>query len=79
VGDNSNGVDSNNGPKAQITNPGQNWTATNATGAVGDTSAVVGGNTEYIQAASDFEFSLVWEPQEGDTSATLSEKSGPDA
>ncbi|WP_424019525.1 type IV pilin [Halorientalis pallida] len=63
----------------QIVDSGQQWDGANATGEIGDTSAVVGGNTISIGAASDFEMSLVWEPSEGDTSATLSEKTGPDA
>jgi flagellin-like protein len=62
-----------------ITSPGAEWSGGNATGSIGDSSAVVGGNTITIGAQSDFELSLVWEPQEGDTSATLSEKTGPDA
>ncbi|SEN91275.1 flagellin N-terminal-like domain-containing protein [Halorientalis persicus] len=60
-------------------NAGENWPATAASGSIGDTSAVVGGDVVGIGATSDFEFTLVWEPQEGDTSATLSEKTGPDA
>ncbi|RXK46233.1 type IV pilin [Halorientalis pallida] len=63
----------------QITDTGKNWDGANASGSIGDTSAVVGGDTINIGAESDFEFSLVWEPQEGDTSATLSEQNGPDA
>ncbi|WP_424019526.1 type IV pilin [Halorientalis pallida] len=63
----------------QITTSGTQWDGANASGKIGDQSAVVGGNTISIGAASDFEMSLVWEPQEGDTSATLSEQTGPDA
>ncbi|RXK46234.1 type IV pilin [Halorientalis pallida] len=63
----------------QIVDSGQQWAGVNASGSIGDTSAVVGGDTVTIGASSDFEFSLVWEPQEGDTSATLSEQTGPDA
>lgn len=62
-----------------ITAAGQKWTGANASGSIGDTSAVVGGNTESISVESDYDISLVWEPQEGDTSATLSEQTGPDA
>jgi FlaG/FlaF family flagellin (archaellin) len=75
----SGGVSGGSGPAAKIKSAGTEWTGGNATGSIGDTSAVVGGNTEYIQASSDYEFSLVWEPEEGDTSATLSEQTGPDA
>ena len=76
------GVDASDQPSTeypQLVDSGQNWDAKNASGNIGDTSAVVGGNTITIGAESDFEYSLVWEPQEGDTSATLSEKTGPDA
>ncbi|SDF85059.1 type IV pilin [Halorientalis regularis] len=57
----------------------KDWTNGDATGSIGDSSAVVGGNELVIGSSSDFEYSLVWEPQEGDTSATLSEQTGPDA
>jgi flagellin-like protein len=57
----------------------ENWPGSAASGSIGDTSAVVGGDDIGIGAANDYEFSLIWEPQEGDTSATLSEKTGPDA
>ncbi|AQL41761.1 hypothetical protein BV210_03075 [Halorientalis sp. IM1011] len=63
----------------QISGSGSEWNAANASGSKGDTTAVVGGDTITIGASSDFEMSLVWEPQEGDTSATLSEETGPDA
>ncbi|WP_299264929.1 type IV pilin N-terminal domain-containing protein [Halorientalis sp.] len=62
-----------------VESAGETWTAQNASGSIGDTSAVVGGNTESITASSDYDISLVWEPEEGDTSATLSEQTGPDA
>jgi flagellin-like protein len=63
----------------QVYDGNQQWPAANATGSMGDQSAVVGGNTVGVVVSSDFELSLVWEPQEGDTSATLSEQTGPDA
>jgi flagellin-like protein len=50
-----------------------------ASNEMGSQSAVAGGDTLNILAQSNFEFSLVWEPEEGDTSATLSEETGPDA
>ncbi|RXK46235.1 type IV pilin [Halorientalis pallida] len=65
--------------RAQITSAGSNWDGANSSGSIGDTSAVVGGDTIGIGASSDYELSLVWEPAEGDTSATLSEQTGPDA
>ena len=67
------------GDYPQIITDGKQWDGANASGSIGDTSAVVGGNTITIGASSDYEFSLVWEPQEGDTSATLAEQTGPDA
>ena len=63
---------------ADITLQGK-WPAGQASGSIGEQSAVVGGDNLEIGVSSDFELSLVWEPQEGDTSATLSEKTGPDA
>jgi flagellin-like protein len=68
-GANSDQIDSNN----------QQWPDANATASKGSESAVTGGNSVRIQVSSDFELSLVWEPAEGDTSATLSEQTGPDA
>ncbi|WP_299264926.1 type IV pilin N-terminal domain-containing protein [Halorientalis sp.] len=58
---------------------GENWPGVAASGSLGDTSAVVGGDRVRIGATNDYEFSLVWEPEEGDTSATLAEQTGPDA
>jgi len=55
------------------------WPAANASGENGEDPAVVAGNVARIGVASDFEIALVWEPEDGDTSATLSEETGPDA
>jgi len=44
-----------------------------------DTSEVSSGMSADIAVNSDFDIQLVWEPAEGDTSATLSEETGPDA
>jgi flagellin-like protein len=74
-----NGPDPTTSEYPQIEDSGLEWNAANASTTMGDTTAVVGGDTITIGAESDFEFSLVWEPSEGDTSATLSEKAGPDA
>ncbi|SDG09261.1 type IV pilin [Halorientalis regularis] len=63
----------------QFTSNNQQWPEENATGSMGERSAVVGGNSAAALVSSDFELSLVWEPSEGDTSATLSEETGPDA
>jgi len=58
-----------------------NWESggADASNSIGDSSAVAGGDEAILAAHSEFELSLVWEPQEGDTSATLTEKTGPDA
>ena len=54
------------------------WPDTQASGNQGDDSAVVGGDRLNIGVKSSYDISLVWEPKEGDTSATLSEQTGPD-
>ncbi|QLH77568.1 type IV pilin N-terminal domain-containing protein [Halosimplex rubrum] len=55
-------------------NSGQ-WNGT----ASGDDSAVVSGDRAYVAANSTYEFSVVYQAQEGDTSSTLNEQEGPDA
>jgi hypothetical protein len=40
---------------------------------------VTGISSVLIGAQNEFEISLVWEYEEGDTSATLSEQTGPNA
>ena len=72
------GMVSSAGPNT-VSQSNQQWPEANATGSVGGQSAVVGGNTVDAQVENDFELSLVWQPEEGDTSATLSDESGPDA
>ncbi|AQL41760.1 hypothetical protein BV210_03070 [Halorientalis sp. IM1011] len=62
-----------------VSSGGVEWPANASSGSKGDTSAVASGDVVQIGANSDYEMSLVWEPQEGDTSATLSEETGPDA
>ncbi|WP_335999499.1 type IV pilin N-terminal domain-containing protein [Halorientalis halophila] len=58
---------------------GHEWPGTATSGMIGSTSAVTGGDFVKVGATSEFEISLIWEPEEGDTSATLAEESGPDA
>jgi len=53
-----------------------NWPA--AAGS-GDDSAVVSGDRVYVGADSDYEFDVVYEAQEGQSSSTLSSDTGPDA
>jgi flagellin-like protein len=48
-------------------------------GAYSDSSEVTAGLTLDIEADDDYSISVVYEPVEGDTSATLSEDTGPDA
>jgi len=50
-----------------------------AAAASGDDSAVVSGDFVYAGVESDYEVSVVYQSQEGDTSSTLNEHSGPDA
>ena len=45
----------------------------------GDDSAVVSGDRIYIGAMSDYEFDVVYEAQEGQSSSTLASSEGPDA
>ena len=45
----------------------------------GDDSAVVSGDRANVYVSSDYEISVVYQSQEGDTSSTLNEQSGPDA
>jgi flagellin-like protein len=45
----------------------------------GDDSAVVSGDFVYIGAQSDYELDVVYQSQEGQSSSTLQEDSGPDA
>jgi len=58
-----------------VTDAGQ-WPA--AAGS-GDDSAVVSGDFVNVGVESDYEISVVYQAQEGDTSSTLNEDSGPDA
>jgi len=45
----------------------------------GDDSAIVSGDFAYVYASSDYELDVVYESQEGQSSSTLQEDSGPDA
>ncbi|ELZ20608.1 hypothetical protein C475_20133 [Halosimplex carlsbadense 2-9-1] len=45
----------------------------------GDDSAVVSGDSVDVGVESDYEISVVYQSQEGDTSSTLNEQEGPDA
>ena len=45
----------------------------------GDDSAIVSGDRVYVYAYSDYEFDVVYEAQEGQSSSTLASDDGPDA
>ncbi|QLH77565.1 type IV pilin N-terminal domain-containing protein [Halosimplex rubrum] len=45
----------------------------------GDDSAIVSGDRANVYVSSDYEVSVVYQAQEGDTSSTLNEQEGPDA
>jgi len=45
----------------------------------GSDSAIVSGDRVYAGVSADYEISVVYQSQEGDTSSTLNEQSGPDA
>jgi len=51
----------------------------NASQGSGDDSAVVSGDRLNAYVDSDYEISVVYQAQEGDTSSTLNEQEGPDA
>ncbi len=61
-----------------VSESGAQWPVGAASGQVGDTPGVVGGDAVRVGVASNYEIALVWEPVDGDTSATLGESSGPD-
>jgi len=58
------------------TNQTGNW---NASQASGDDSAVVSGDFVNVPVNSDYDVSIVYQAQEGDTSSTLNSQEGPDA
>ncbi|WP_335999501.1 type IV pilin N-terminal domain-containing protein [Halorientalis halophila] len=63
----------------EVTSANSQWPDAYTSGDIGGESAVVGGDEALIATEDNFEISLVWEPEEGDTSATLSEETGPNA
>ena len=65
---------------------GATWDATSWNNGAGDASATVenkdaiaSGDSITVEVGSDYEVRVVWQPNEGDTSATLSSDKGPDA
>ena len=67
-------VRSETGSQLHMTETGL-WNGTKS----GDDSAVVSGDRANVYVSSDYEVSVVYQAQEGDTSSTLNEQSGPDA
>jgi len=67
-------VRNNGGPQIHHTSAGL-WNGTKS----GDDSAVVSGDRANVYVSSDYEISVVYQAQEGDTSSTLNEQEGPDA
>jgi len=67
-------VRNNGGPQIHHTSA-DSWNGT----ASGDDSAVVSGDRANVYVSSDYEISVVYQSQEGDTSSTLNEQDGPDA
>jgi len=61
--------------------PGDDWETAGggASTSKGDESAVAAGDNLIIQANSDYDIRVVWQPSEGDNSATLGQDTGPDA
>jgi len=67
-------VISEGGPQIDHTSTGL-WNGTKS----GDDSAIVSGDRANVYVSSDYEVSVVYQAQEGDTSSTLNEQEGPDA
>jgi hypothetical protein len=61
--------------------PGETWSGQNGdmSASKGDESAVAAGDNINVQADSDYDVRVVWQPGSGDQSATLGQDSGPDA
>ena len=60
-----------------VTESGGRWPAANASGNIDGNAAVVAGDQARLGVTSDFEISVVWESEDGDTSATLAAYEGP--
>ncbi|ELZ23481.1 hypothetical protein C475_14448 [Halosimplex carlsbadense 2-9-1] len=68
-------ISSEDGSTVHVLEAGQ-WPGTQASG---DDSKVVSGDRANAYVSSDYDISLVWQAQEGDSSSTLNEQEGPDA
>ena len=60
-------------------NQGDDWPGSQTSASKGDESAVAAGDSVVMGANSDYEVRVVWQPGEGDQSATLGQDTGPDA
>jgi flagellin-like protein len=58
---------------------GDSWPADQTSAERGDESAVAAGDSVRMQADSDYDIRVIWQPGSGDQSATLGQDSGPDA
>jgi len=67
-------VEGEGGPQLNQLSAGL-WNGTKS----GDDSAIVSGDRANVYVSSDYEVSVVYQAQEGDTSSTLNEQEGPDA
>jgi flagellin-like protein len=65
----------------QGTDPGETWSdqSGDMSASKGDESAVAAGDNINVQADSDYDVRVVWQPGSGDQSATLGQDTGPDA
>ncbi|ELZ23482.1 hypothetical protein C475_14453 [Halosimplex carlsbadense 2-9-1] len=68
-------VSDETGEDLHVVNAG-NWPDSQASG---DDSNVVSGDFANVYVSSDYDISVVYQSQEGDTSSTLNEQEGPDA
>jgi len=59
--------------------PGAQWNPAETSTTKGDESAVAAGDNIVVQADTDYDIRVVWQPGGGDTSATLGQDTGPDA
>jgi flagellin-like protein len=61
--------------------PGEDWNSAGGdmSAEKGDESAIAAGDGITVQANSNYEMRIVWQPGSGDSSATLGQDTGPDA
>jgi flagellin-like protein len=80
IGDgDGNGVDTSGVSPGYKVNAGDSWPTSATSTSKGGESAVAAGDSVFIEADSDYEIRVVWQPGSGDQSATLGQDTGPDA